>query len=275
MSPIIWNVSPDLLHLGPITFRWYGVLFALCFAAGFQITKAAFIREKRPLIYVDYLIFYMMVGTVVGARLGHTLFYEPDIYLRDPIRILKIWEGGLASHGAAVGIFTAMWLFCRKYRDFTFLWVCDRNCIGVAISGFLIRTGNLFNSEILGKPTHADWGVVFARVDQIPRHPAQVYEALSYLMIFFFLYRMYWKTKWYKVDGVIFGSFLVLCFGARFFLEFFKENQVGFEASLPLNMGQLLSIPLVIAGAALVIRGYRREKSLEKRPAKTPSKTSR
>ena len=259
MAPIVWNVSPELLHLGPITFRWYGILFAMSFAAGFHLTKAMFIREKIELIYVDYLIFYMMVGTIIGARLGHTLFYEPQVYLADPIRILYIWEGGLASHGAAIGIFTSLYLFTLRHKAFKFLWVTDRLCIGVAIAGFLIRTGNLFNSEILGKPTGGNWGVIFSRVDNIPRHPAQFYEALCYLFIFFFLYRLYWKTKWYKVNGFIFGCFLVLVFGVRFFLEFAKENQVAFESGLPLNMGQLLSIPLVAAGLFLIIRGWKRE----------------
>jgi phosphatidylglycerol:prolipoprotein diacylglycerol transferase len=256
---ITWNVSPEMIHIGPIVFRWYGVLFALSFAAGFHLTKAMFIREKRPVIDVDYLIFYMMVGTIVGARLGHTLFYEPQIYLHDPIRILMIWEGGLASHGAAIGIFTAFYLFTRRHPEYTFLYLVDRCCVGVGLAGFLIRTGNFFNSEIIGKPTNSDWGIVFSRVDAIPRHPAQLYEAFSYLFIFFFVYRLYWKTRWYKYPGVIFGTFIALVFGVRFVLEFFKENQVPFEAGLPLNMGQLLSIPLVLAGIFLVLRGRKHE----------------
>lgn len=251
-----WNVSPELLQLGPIVFRWYGILFALSFALGFHLTKKMFIREKRPLIYVDYLIFYMMVATVIGARLGHTLFYEPSVYLADPVRILYIWEGGLASHGAAIGIFTALWLFCKRNPQFSFLWVVDRLCIGVAGAGVLIRTGNFFNSEILGRPTHSNWGVVFSRIDQVPRHPAQLYEALCYLLIFIWLYRLYWKTEWYKVPGFIIGNFLVLVFGARFVLEFFKENQVAFESGLPLNLGQLFSIPLILIGTFLIVRGY-------------------
>jgi prolipoprotein diacylglyceryl transferase len=254
-----WNASPEMIHLGPITFRWYGVLFALAFAAGFNLTKAMFIRENRPVIDVDYLIFYMMIGTIVGARLGHTLFYEPEIYLRDPIRILKIWEGGLASHGAAIGIFTAFYIFTRRHREYTFLYLVDRCCIGVAIAGFMIRTGNFFNSEIIGRPTGGNWGVIFSRVDMIPRHPTQMYEAFAYLLIFFFVYRLYWKTKWYKYRGVIFGTFLALVFGARFILEFWKENQVPFEAGMPLNMGQLLSLPLIAVGIFLVIRGRKNE----------------
>jgi len=253
-----WNVSPELIHHGPVVFRWYGVLFASSFAIGFNLVKRMFIREKRPLIYVDYLVFYMMVGTIIGARLGHTLFYEPQVYLADPIRILYIWEGGLASHGAAVGIFVALSLFCLRHREFKFLWVNDRLCVGVALAGFMIRLGNFFNSEILGKPTSGSWGVIFSRVDMIPRHPAQMYEAISYLLIYFFLNRIYWKTPWYKAAGYIYGWFLILVFGVRFVLEFFKENQVPFEAGLPLNMGQLLSIPLVAIGMILVIRARKR-----------------
>jgi phosphatidylglycerol:prolipoprotein diacylglycerol transferase len=269
--PFIWNVSPELLKIGPVVFRWYGVLFASSFAMGFHLTKHMFIREKRPLIYVDYLIFYMMVGTIIGARLGHTLFYEPEIYLADPIRILYIWEGGLASHGAAIGIFTALYLFTLRHKDFKFLWVTDRLCIGVAIAGFMIRLGNFFNSEILGKPTGGNWGVIFSRVDMVPRHPAQLYEAFSYLLIFFFLYHLYWRTRWYRFSGFIFGWFLILVFGVRFVLEFFKENQVPFEASLPLNLGQLLSIPLVTAGAILVFRAWK----AGKRPNEAQAKPSR
>jgi prolipoprotein diacylglyceryl transferase len=196
-----------------------------------------------------------VVGTLAGARLGHCLFYEPEIYLRDPIRILKIWEGGLASHGGGIGIFLMLWWFSRKHREFSYLWLLDHLCVGVALAGVFIRTGNLFNSEILGKATDVPWAFVFDRIDAVPRHPTQIYEALSYLVIFIVLWKWYRSpAKPAKYPGRIFGTFLMLCFGVRFLIEFAKENQVAFEQSLPLNMGQLLSIPMVGAGLWLVLR---------------------
>jgi phosphatidylglycerol---prolipoprotein diacylglyceryl transferase len=276
MPIMTWNVSPELLQIGPLTFRWYGVLFATGFAVGFELVKKMFEREKRPVIYVDYLVFTMMLATVIGARLGHTLFYEPSIYLADPIRILYIWEGGLASHGAALGIFLGLFLFTRKYREFTFLYLVDRLSVVVALAGFFIRLGNFFNSEIIGKPTESHFGIIFSRVDLVPRHPTQLYEALCYLIIFFGLHRLYWKTRWAQFPGFIFGQFLVWVFGVRFFVEFLKENQVAFESQLPINLGQIFSIPLILLGLTFVIRGIQQERSLASSPKPSAKKkTSR
>lgn len=254
---IYWNVRPELVQLGPITIRWYGLLFATGFLVGHRIMAKLFLTDRVSLEYLDPLILYVALGTVAGARLGHCLFYEPGVYLADPIRILKVWEGGLASHGAAIGIILAIWLFCRKHRQFRMLWLLDRLSIPVIFAGGLIRIGNFFNSEIIGKPTRLPWGVVFARVDQIPRHPSQLYESIGYLTIFAILYRLFWVERVRKAPGLLFGIFLALVFGFRFLIEFLKEDQVAFEAHLPLDLGQLLSIPLVLIGLFLAWRAYR------------------
>jgi phosphatidylglycerol:prolipoprotein diacylglycerol transferase len=169
---IHWNASPEIFTLGPLTLRWYGLLFASGFALGFQVVKKFFIQENVPTEYLDPLVFYLMVGTIIGARLGHCLFYEPSVYLADPIRILKVWEGGLASHGGALGVLVALYVFVRKFKRFTYLYICDRVAVAATLAGAMIRLGNLFNSEIIGKPTTVPWGFIFQKVDQIPRHPA-------------------------------------------------------------------------------------------------------
>lgn len=251
---IHWNVNPDLFHLGPLTVRWYGLLFASGFVFGYIILTNAFKREKIPQKLLDSLTTYMVIGTVVGARLGHCLFYEPSYYLSNPLRILKVWEGGLASHGAAIGILFAIWLFSRKYKK-PYLWTVDRVVIVVALAGFFIRMGNLMNSEIYGIETSLPWGFIFERWgESIPKHPTQIYEALSYLLIFGMLY-IFYRKKWPALkDGYIFGLFLISLFTVRFFIEFIKESQVSFEDTMLLNMGQILSIPFVLLGVYLLVR---------------------
>jgi phosphatidylglycerol:prolipoprotein diacylglycerol transferase len=267
-----WNISPELISFGFIHVRWYGALFALSFVLAFQMIKRMYQADGYPEERVDSLLWYMMIAVVAGARLGHCLFYQPEIYLADPIRIFKVWEGGLASHGAALGIVVGVWAYTRKYKEYTPLEVLDRVAIGVALSGFFIRLGNFFNSEIIGKPSNLPWAVTFAHIDQIPRHPAQLYESISYLIIFTFLFRLYWKTKLRFQRGYLFGLALALIFGARFFLEFFKENQEPFEGSLPINMGQILSIPLVAVGIYLMVTSKKRlttEKKVKARKIKS------
>ncbi|NJD21829.1 MAG: prolipoprotein diacylglyceryl transferase [Melioribacter sp.] len=251
---INWNVSPDIFSIGPITIRWYGLLFAMSFIVGYQIMVIIFKRENKSEHDLNDLVWYMILGTVLGARLGHCLFYNPDYYLSHPLEILQIWKGGLASHGAAIGIITALVLYTRKKKEISFLWVIDRIVITVALSGFFIRLGNLFNSEIIGKPTNGNWGFVFVSVDNIPRHPAQLYEAIAYLLIFIFLLSFYFRVKGKFKNGLLFGLFLITVFGFRFFVEFLKENQSIFEQNLFLNMGQLLSIPFVILGIYFLFR---------------------
>ena len=260
-----WNVSPEISLFGLFHFRWYGALFTIAFALAFQILKKMYKQDGYPEDRVDSLLWYMIIGTVGGARLGHCLFYQPEIFLADPIRILKVWEGGLASHGAAIGIVTATILYVRKWKEYSALEVLDRVSIGVALSGLFIRVGNFFNSEIIGKPASIPWAVTFTRVDSVPRHPAQLYEAITYFIIFLALYFLFWKTKLRNHPGTLFGCSLMSIFGARFFLEFFKENQEVFENSLPINLGQILSIPLVFLGAYLVVSAKNRKPSVRKK----------
>ncbi len=251
---IYWDVNPDIFSIGPITIRWYGLFFAMSFLVGYQIMLVIFNKEKKSEQDLNDLVWIMILGTVLGARIGHCLFYNPSYYLRHPEEILQIWKGGLASHGAAIGIMIAIYFYVKKRKDMTYLWVFDRIVITVALAGFFIRMGNLFNSEIIGKPTNSSWGFVFTSVDMIPRHPAQLYESIAYLFIFFFLFWFYFKKEGKFKPGLLFGLFLILIFSFRFFVEFFKENQSPFEAGMFLNMGQLLSIPLVILGIYLLFR---------------------
>jgi phosphatidylglycerol---prolipoprotein diacylglyceryl transferase len=252
LNYIRWDVSPEIFHLSSLAIRWYGLLFAASFLFGYIILLRIFKKEGVPERVLDVLTTYMIVGTVVGARLGHCLFYEPSYYLAHPVKILMVWEGGLASHGAAVGIILSILLF-SKLQKLPFLWVMDRLVIVVALAGFLIRTGNLMNSEIYGHATNLPWGFLFVRSltpseALVPRHPTQIYEGLCYLAIFGFLLWYYYKKNGKPSPGALFGWFLVLVFGVRILIEFIKEPQVGFERTMSLNMGQLLSVPLVLAG---------------------------
>jgi phosphatidylglycerol---prolipoprotein diacylglyceryl transferase len=253
LSYITWNVSPTMFSIGPITLRWYGLLFAMSFVFGYIIMQRMFAKENLPISLLDELATYMIIATVVGARLGHVFFYEPASYLRHPLDILKIWEGGLASHGAAVGIMIALYFFARRNHK-PYLWAFDRVVIVVALAGFFIRTGNLMNSEIFGKPTSLPWAFIFSRVSDIPRHPTQIYEGLCYLATFFFLLNYYYKKQGNPRTGSIFGMFLIMIFGVRIIVEFLKEPQVGFENSMTFNMGQLLSVPFVLLGVYLYLR---------------------
>jgi phosphatidylglycerol:prolipoprotein diacylglycerol transferase len=351
LNYLIWNGSPEIFKLGPVTLRWYGLFFALGFLLSQQILYYIFKKEDKPQKDVDTLTIYMVVATIIGARLGHVFFYEPQRYLSNPIDIFKIWEGGLASHGATIAILIALWLYSRKKRPGqNYFQTLDRIVILVALTGALIRFGNFFNSEIIGKPTTKPWGVVFVNrlsdsaknktVDQegivdfvsytknkkinsdstafkpihvsvffkpnttekqvdsymrfhfknlivdnyseffyaapgqllpkisklsdgtlmaylsiagISRHPAQLYEAGSCVILFIVLF-MIWSSYRQKLpSGLLFGIFLIVCFGLRFLYEYIKEPQVAFEDDMTLYMGQILSIPLVIAGVIIVI----------------------
>ena len=253
---IVWDVNPEIFRIGNFAIRWYGLLFAMSFIFGYFIMQKIFKKEGVTEKLLDKLTSYMVIATIIGARLGHCLFYEPAYFLSHPIEILKIWEGGLASHGAGIGIVVALLIFSKKNKK-PFLWVIDRIVIIVALAGFLIRMGNLMNSEIIGTVTDLPWGFVFInsvdpRLAIDPRHPAQVYEALAYLLIFIYLMWEYYKKSTPPKNGFLFSMFLILVFSARFFIEFFKIPQVGFEENMVLNMGQLLSIPFVIAGFVLL-----------------------
>ena len=254
---IPWNVDPEIFRIGNFAVRWYGLLFASGFVFGYYILKRIFKNEGFGDATLDRLTVYVAIGTIVGARLGHCFFYEPAYYLARPVEILKIWHGGLASHGAAIGILLALWLFARKERK-PFIWAIDRVVIVVALAGALIRLGNLMNSEIYGVETTLPWGFVFLRNGETaPKHPTQIYEALAYLITFGVLMRIYWKNAGKQRPGLLFGVFMMMVFGFRFFVEYIKEDQVAFESGMKLNMGQWLSIPLVLAGIAILIWAYR------------------
>ena len=362
LSYIIWTPNPEIFpNIDWLNVRWYGLLFASGFIISQQIMYKMYKAEGKPEKDVDSLTLWMIIATIVGARLGHVIFYEPMRYLHDPISILKTWEGGLASHGAAIGILVAIYMYVNYYVDInpfkwrfvwkkqkrpgqSYLWVVDRIVIVVALTGALIRMGNMINSEIIGIPTRSSYGVVFARdvVDRleyivqiddveiqkdetrkidkngyvpvkiilefskgvkttdiatqivkvniknilnsdqyvtmhiyepaakqldykieqgpdgrvkaiiktrgIARHPAQLYESVSTFLLFLFLFWLWSKRKQHIPEGQLFGIFLVVLFTLRFLYEFVKENQVDFENSMALNMGQILSIPMVLAG---------------------------
>jgi phosphatidylglycerol:prolipoprotein diacylglycerol transferase len=284
---ITWNVDPEIFSLGPLSIRWYGLLFASAFLSGYIVFTRFLATERLTSEMLDQLLVYVAVGTIIGARLGHCLFYEPDYFLNNPVEILKIWKGGLASHGAAIGILISLWLYIRKYK-LSFLWLIDRIVITVALGGSFIRLGNLFNSEIYGGPTELPWGFVFLRdkvydpntgalLPPVPSHPTQLYEALSYILIFSVLFAFY-RRRYLKVrDGFIFGVFMILLFLARFFIEFVKNDQVGFEAGMKINMGQWLSVPFILAGILMIIwtksrPRYFTQTPIPKRPKKTAKK---
>lgn len=222
-----------------------------------------FKNENLSEAILDRLTIYMAIGVIVGARLGHCFFYEPDYYLAHPGEILKIWHGGLASHGAAIGILLALWFFVRKEKK-EYSWVLDRIAIVVALSGFFIRMGNLMNSEIYGVETTVPWGFVFLRNHEVaPKHPTQIYEALAYLAIFVLLYKMYWSKKGEHIQGSLISLLCILVFTARFFIEFLKEDQVAFESTMKLNMGQWLSIPFIMLGIAGLYLSIKRNKRVD------------
>ena len=262
-----WHVDPVLFHIGSLGIRWYSLLFVSGFIIGWYIFKKFFAREGVPEKLLDPLLYTLLICTIVGARLGHCLFYQPDYYLgswKGFAEIFMPWKGGLASHGGAIALLLGMWWFAAHYGkkyDFDFLWIMDRLCITVAFAGCLIRLGNLFNSEIYGDVTKLPWGFIFdLRGETLPKHPTQLYEAGSYLILGLILMWVYNKRLDKVHRGFFFGLFLVGCFGMRFLIEFIKEPQVGFEETMTLDMGQLLSIPFIIAGITLLVLAAVRQK---------------
>jgi phosphatidylglycerol---prolipoprotein diacylglyceryl transferase len=353
-SFILWDVSPEIFSIGKFAVRWYGLFFALGFLIGQQILIRIYKQEGKSEKHVDTLTVYMVIATIVGARLGHCLFYEPEYFLNHKWEILYVWQGGLASHGATAGILIAIFLYSRKQTDQSYLYVLDRMVITIALAGCLIRLGNLMNSEIIGKPTNISTAFIFAhdarsiieekipglvkdvkirkngadssasiplagldinvhfkrtglsdsaysnfvrgdltdtlrkyerfynenvilphkfnytiktnedgsytaviKAFGIPRHPSQLYEAITSLIMFFILLYIYNKKKGATPEGRLFSLFVIIVFGLRFLFEFLKEPQEEFERTMVLNMGQLLSIPLVIAGLFILMRSFR------------------
>lgn len=278
LNYITWDVNPEMFSIGPLTVRWYGALWAIGILLALWIVTKLYKNEKLPDEWMDKQFIYMVIGVIVGARLGHCLFYEWHLlpkpvkilgitfnygnpFLAKPWEMLYIWQGGLASHGGALGLMVAMYFYNKKVTRKGFIWGFDRLVIGVAITGACIRLGNLMNSEIYGNATTMPWGFIFVRDPQgdgLPHHPTQIYEMLYCLVTFAVTWWMYWKKQAYRRIGLIFGVFLILIFGTRFLLEFIKLDQEAFESGMILNMGQWLSIPFIIWGIYLVINSKNR-----------------
>lgn len=256
---VVWNADPDIIS-GPVTVRWYGLMFAVGFLLGYNILARIFRHEGAPEKWVGILLMWVVGATLIGARLGHVFFYEWAYYSQHPVEILKIWEGGLASHGGTIAIIIAVCLYSIFTTRRNPIWTFDRLVIPVALVGAMIRTGNLMNSEIFGTATTLPWGFMFLRsrewhmmYEGVACHPTQIYEALCYLALFALLMWMYWRKNAEERPGLIFGVFLIGIFLPRFLIEFIKNDQVAFEADMTLNMGQWLSIPFILAGVVLVI----------------------
>lgn len=293
---IVWNPSPEIFTIPGINWpvRWYGLMWAMAFISSHFVLNRVYKAEGRTNKQLDTLTLYIILATVIGARLGHCLFYGPQFdvldeqgnvleegYISHPLNMLKVYEGGLASHGGAIGIITGMILYCRKTKE-NWLWLFDKMVIAVPLAGFFIRIGNLINGEIVGYKTNLPWGFVFKNNEedarnfklnhvQIPaRHPAQLYEAIFCLILFLVMYWL-WKNKRTKYGmGFMFGFMCVTLFIQRFFVEFLKESQVSFEENLPINMGQILSVPFILIGAFFIWRSYK----LKNNPSVTETLTS-
>lgn len=286
LSYITWTASPEIAQIGPLTLRWYGLLFAMGFLIGLFIVRRMFLAEKAPEAWLDKCFLYVVGGAVLGARLGHVFFYDWEYYSKHLGEIFKIWEGGLASHGGAIGIILAMWIFSRTVSKKSILWILDKIVVPTALAGGFIRLGNLMNSEIVGKPTDSPLGFLFknaakdtwvkceecvqfvtnclktgtnnlgAEMCMVPRHPVQLYESIGYFAIFGILFYTYWRTEKRHKPGYIFGLFLVLIWGTRFGWEYLKMSQGGFESAFNyvLSTGQLLSIPFILIGLYFMFR---------------------
>jgi len=260
LNAIIWDPSPDIFKLPFIGWplKWYSIMWLLGFVLSQQILFYIFKREGKPTAHIEVLTIYIFIGTLLGARFGHFLFYQPEQFFTNPLEIILPPYAGLASHGGAIGILIALYLFCRnKKYNYNYLWMVDRLVIVVALTGCCIRLGNLINSEILGLPTDVPWAFVFVQEDNLPRHPAQLYEAIFCLILFVVLFMIWKKKRTTMYNGLIFGIFLITLFGQRFIVEHFKENQVPFENVLPINMGQILSIPFVLIGIIILMLSFR------------------
>ena len=260
-----WHVDPAILHIGAFELRWYSLLFVSGFILGWFIFKWFFQREKIDTKLLDPLLYTLLICTIVGARLGHCLFYQPDYYLGSWAGFWEIfmpWKGGLASHGGTIALILGMWWFGVHYgkkHDFDFVWLLDHLAIAVAFAGAFIRFGNLFNSEIYGDVTNLPWGFVFElRGETEPKHPTQLYEGFTYLLLGFALIGLYWKKLDKMLRGQFIGIFLIVCFGSRFLIEFIKEPQVEFEQTMVLNMGQLLSIPFILLGIFFLVWAWKK-----------------
>lgn len=258
LNSILWNVDPIFFSIGPISVRWYGLAFALGFLGGYYIMCRMFRHEGAPERWVGVLLTYVVIGTIVGARLGHVFFYEWDYYSLHPEKIIRIWEGGLASHGGTIANILALFIFSWCVTRKPASWIFDKIVIPTAMVAGLIRFGNLMNSEIYGGPTLLPWGFIFIKDGQsIPAHPTQIYEALCYFLLFALLMWMYWKKNAQQRPWLLTGIFFIGTFLSRFFIEYLKNVQVSSEFELidryGMNIGQMLSIPFVLLGIFLVV----------------------
>lgn len=267
MHPV-WNPDPVLFELAvfdlfTLKLRWYGLLFVSGFLIGFYIMQWMYRREGKDVKQLDRLLYYMFAGAVIGARLGHCIFYEPEYYfasLANMLEILYVWKGGLASHGGTVGMIIAVYLFQRHIQD-SFLYITDRLSIPISLGAMSIRLGNFFNSEILGIPTDSSFGIIFSRIDNVPHHPAQLYEAAAYLFTFLLLFYIYKAKARQLGEGFLTGTMFVSIFSLRFLIEFIKEEQATYITNLPLNVGHLLSIPFIILGIILLLNSRKQRET--------------
>ena len=258
LSAIVWNADPTLFEFGPLAVRWYGLAFAVGFIVGYNIVARMFRHEGAPERWLGILLTYVVIATVVGARIGHVFFYEWDYYPAHPEKIIRIWEGGLASHGGTIAIIIALFIYSWLVTKKPASWVFDKIVVAIALVGGLIRLGNLMNSEIYGGPTDLPWGFVFVRDGQtVPAHPTQIYEALCYFALFALLMWMYWKRNAEERPWLITGVFFIGIFLPRFLIEYVKNVQVESEyqmiATYGMNLGQMLSIPFILLGVGLVV----------------------
>jgi phosphatidylglycerol---prolipoprotein diacylglyceryl transferase len=274
LNYINWNVDPEIINVFGISIRYYGLLFVTGLLLSIYILGWIFKMENIPQGLLEKLAIYGTIGIFAGARLGHCLFYEPSYYLAHPLEILLPIQPlpgggykfsgyqGLASHGGALGFLIAVYFYSRKTKH-SMIDTLDLVAVVGALTGVFIRLGNFMNSEIIGIPTTKPWGVIFERVDNVPRHPAQLYEAISYFIIFAFMMILYKKMRYRLKNGFFFGLVLVLVFIARFLIEFVKEDQVGFENGMTFNMGQLLSLPYILVGIGFMIYGLMQTKEID------------
>jgi prolipoprotein diacylglyceryl transferase len=258
MDFFVWDIDPLFISFGFLKIRWYGLMFASAFISSYILMNWMYKRENKNTEEIDDLLWFVALGTIVGARLGHCLFYDPTYYLNNPLKILAFWEGGLASHGGIIGIVFGLYLYQRRVEQ-SYAWFLDRVAVVCALGGTFIRIGNFFNSEIVGKPTTVQWAVIFKRIDWLPRHPVQLYESLSYFFIFILLLTMYITIKDKIRPGVIFATSLVAVFAARFALEFVKTQQSGYGHDSWMTTGQWLSIPFFLAGVFYIVYSFSRK----------------
>lgn len=267
---ITWTVDPAIFSIGSREIRWYALMFVIGFYVGYKIVERMFKNEHVNMDWLDPLLFYTFGGTIIGSRLGHCLFYAPDYYLANPIEILKVWEGGLASHGGVIGIIIAIYFYSKRVSHRSMLWAFDKLVTPTGLVAALIRLGNLMNHEVYGHPADVPWAFRFIKnlsawrqgaepIFSPPSHPTQIYESVCYLITFGICMWLYFKKEAWKKEGLIFGVFMICIFTARFFIEFLKEDQEAFEANMMLNMGQWLSIPFVVMGIYFVWRANKKK----------------